>query len=314
MFLLLLKLKIIFVLATRLQQITQVLKLAAIDIGSNAVRLQISAVLESGKDPVFKKVEYIRFPLRLGQDVFSQGVISQQLADKFVRLMQAFKQLMDLFEIDSYYACATSALRTSSNGPEIVQRVLEATGLSIDIIDGEQEASLIDLALTDTIPEGICLHIDVGGGSTELNLYNDRHKTAAESFSLGSVRNNQGKDTPKDWLALEQWIHQHTDGLDGKITAMGTGGNISKLHAMAGKKSNQPLSYRKLQELRAFVNSHSVHTRVHKLQLNPDRADVIIPAADIYLRIMRWASCTNILVPNIGLKDGLIRWAYQQKE
>ena len=287
------------------------MKLAAIDIGSNAVRLQISAVLEGEQAPVFKKVEYIRFPLRLGQDVFSQGSIGNELAAKFVKLMQTFKQLMDLFEVDGYYACATSALRTSSNGKELVKKVLKTTGLAIEIIDGEQEASLIDQALTAFIPEGPCLHIDVGGGSTELNLYKQRQKIATESFPLGSVRNKQAQDMPQDWKALEQWIQKHTAGRSEKTVALGTGGNISKLYALAGKKGSQPLSYRKLLELKNMIEGHSLHDRIHKLMLNPDRADVIIPASDIYLRIMRWACCSSILVPNIGLKDGLIKHAYE---
>lgn len=288
------------------------MKLAAIDIGSNAVRLQISAVLEGEDAPIFKKIEYVRFPLRLGQEVFRDGVISDQGQEKFLKLMQATKLLLELFEVDRYYACATSALRTSSNGRELVEKVLYATGIVIDIIDGEQEASLIDLALSKNLPDGYCLHIDVGGGSTELNLYQDQQKVATESFPLGSVRNQQGKDRPQDWQAMESWISEHIHGMDGEIIALGTGGNISKLYAMSGKKDSNPLPLPELEALRNYIDQHSLQDRLNKLRLNPDRADVIIPAADIFLSIMQWANCPAILVPNIGLKDGLILWAHKQ--
>ena len=148
----------------------------------------------------------------------------------------------------------------------------------------------------------------------ELNIYKNREKIATESFSLGSVRNQQGKDLPEDWKSLESWVKKHLQPHEGKLQALGTGGNISKLYNMAGQKSGQPMSIRKLQELRDFIEGHSVQERIHKLQLNPDRADVIIPAADIYLRIMRWAKCTTIKAPNVGLKDGLIKYAYQQQK
>lgn len=289
------------------------MKLAAIDIGSNAVRIQISSILENNGAPVFKKVEYVRFPLRLGNDVFSTGRISDLSQEKFLKLAQACKLLLELFEVDHYYACATSALRSSENGPEIVQKVRETTGIHINIIDGDQEASFIDMALADSLPAGYCLHIDVGGGSTELNLYFDRKKIVAESFSLGSVRNLQGKDNPEDWKQLEAWVKKHAKKHEGKIMAVGTGGNISKLYNMGGKKTGLPMSLKKLQELRTYIEGFSISDRINKLQLNPDRADVIIPAADIYMRIMRWAGCTSILVPSVGLKDGLMKHLYQQQ-
>ncbi|AHM63540.1 Ppx/GppA phosphatase [Flammeovirgaceae bacterium 311] len=290
-----------------------VLKLAAIDIGSNAVRLQISAVLDGANGPVFKKVEYVRFPLRLGQDVFTEGSISELAEQKFVKLMQAYKLLLELFEVDDYFACATSAMRTAANGEALAQKVLEQTGISINIINGEQEASYIDLAITDTLDAGHYLHIDVGGGSTELNLYHNHIKKASESFSLGSVRNLQGKDSAAEWHALESWVKKHLEKINGKALALGTGGNISKLYNMAGKKTGQYLSLKKLQELRNYIDSLSVQDRIHKLQLNPDRADVIVPAADLYLKIMRWAGCTSIKVPAVGLKDGLLKHLYQQQ-
>jgi exopolyphosphatase / guanosine-5'-triphosphate,3'-diphosphate pyrophosphatase len=288
------------------------LKFAAIDIGSNAIRLQISAVLEGNLVPVYKKVEYVRFPLRLGQDVFDGGAIGERASQKFVTLMQAYKLLMELFEVEDYFACATSAMRNSANGLQLVAEVREKTGLNIQVIDGETEAYFIGLALTDCLPEGYCLHIDVGGGSTELNLYFNRTKMAASSFSLGSVRNLKGKDTSAEWIALENWLDACTGAIEEPITALGTGGNISKLFSMSGKKPGQRLSLRKLQEMRSFIDSFSQEERIQKLQLNPDRADVIIPASDIYLRIMRWAGCTSIEVPNVGLKDGLLRHIYQQ--
>lgn len=289
------------------------MRLAAIDIGSNAVRLQISAVLEGEQSPIFKKVEYLRFPLRLGVDVFTQGRISPAAEEKFIKLMEAFKMLIELFEVERYYACATSALRTASNGRDLVARVRSATGINIHIIDGEQEASLIDLALQNTLPQGYCLHIDVGGGSTELNLYQDYHKLATESFPLGSVRNHQGNDRSEDWKALKHWVMKYLNGLKGNVQALGTGGNINKLLNMAGRKAGEFISLEELIQLRTFIDKHSAQERIHKLQLNPDRADVIIPAADIYINIMQWAQCHTIQAPNLGLKDGLIKQAYLQR-
>lgn len=290
------------------------MKIAAIDIGSNAVRLQISSVLGGEKSPVFKKIEYVRFPLRLGLDVFNYGAISEVAAERFIKLMKAFKLLMELFEVENYFACATSAIRTSSNGAELVERIHNETGIEITIIDGEQEALFIDLALTDILPDGSCLHIDVGGGSTELNLYLNRKKVATESFELGSVRNMQRKDQSADWKAMELWVKKEVTQLGSNILAIGTGGNISKLYAMGGKSSGQKLGIKKLQELRGFIERHSLQERINTLQLNPDRADVIIPAADIYLNIMRWANCSYIQVPSIGLKDGLLKHVYMQKD
>ncbi len=291
------------------------MKLAAIDIGSNAVRLQISAVLEGNTAPIFKKVEYLRFPLRLGVDVFSSGSIGHAAELKFIKLMQTFKLLLELFEVDSYYACATSALRTAANGEELVQKVLSATGISINIIDGEQEASFIDMALQNSLPSGYCLHIDVGGGSTELNLYHDLQKIATESFPLGSVRNHQGNDRPEDWKSLEKWVKKHFAELgEEAVMAVGTGGNISKLLSMSGRKPGETINLEQLQTLRNFIHNHTVEERLNKLQLNPDRADVIIPAADIYIHIMQWAGCHIIQAPNLGLKDGLIKQAYLQRK
>ncbi|EMR04586.1 Ppx/GppA phosphatase family protein [Cesiribacter andamanensis] len=290
------------------------MKFAAIDIGSNAVRLQISALLNGHLVPVYKKVEYVRFPLRLGQDVFDRGVIGPEAYAKFLKLMEAYKLLMDLFEVEDYVACATSAMRSSDNGQALVAEVARTTGIRIQIIDGDQEAAFISLALMDSLPEGYCLHIDVGGGSTELNLYLNRAKIAARSFALGSVRNLNKKDSAQEWDLLEDWVDAHTGEIDDKIVALGTGGNISKLFSMSGKKPGQRLSLRKLQELRSFIGRHSLDERIQKLQLNPDRADVILPASDLYLTIMRWAGCTSILVPNVGLKDGLLRHLYRQRQ
>lgn len=290
------------------------MKLAAIDIGSNAVRIQIISVLEINQKPVFKKIEYVRFPLRLGQDVFTTGHISESAQLKFLKLMKACKLLLELFDVAHYYACATSAIRSADNGAQLVEKVLETTGIKINVIDGEQEAAFIDLALANTLPSGYCLHIDVGGGSTELNLYLNQQKLVSRSFPLGSVRNLQGKDVAADWLELEQWIKKHARKEEGKIIALGTGGNISKLFNMSGKKDGQQLGIKKLQEIRIYIAGYSLEERINQLQLNPDRADVIIPAADLYLRIMRWAGCTAIKVPNTGLKDGLIKHLYLQQK
>jgi exopolyphosphatase/guanosine-5'-triphosphate,3'-diphosphate pyrophosphatase len=283
----------------------------AIDIGSNAVRLQISSVYESEDGPFFKKLEYVRVPLRLGEDVFSTGFISQASAKKLQQLIEAYKTLMRLFQVEAYAACATSAMRNSENGQAVANQIAQNTGINIKLIEGEQEAELISSALHPYLPEGYCLHIDVGGGSTELNLYNQREKLAQESFLLGSVRNMQAEAMPEVWRQVEAWLTAHIPA-KAKLVALGTGGNINKLYSLAGKKAPQRLGMPTLVETRNRVANMSMQDRLRILRLNPDRADVIVPASDIYIRIMQWARCTSVIVPNIGLKEGLILQLYKE--
>ncbi len=288
------------------------MKLAAVDIGSNAIRMQVTNVIEFENQVTFKKLEYIRFPLRLGHDVFTQGKISDRSCDRFVKLMRAFKLFIELYETDDYMACATSAMRESENGRQLCERVKQETGLEITIIEGDQEAEMTDRAITIHIGKQPFLHIDVGGGSTELNLYIHHKKIASRSFQLGSVRLLDHMDSPEVWQDMQSWIEANIPPRSGKLTALGTGGNISKIYELSGLKRGQKLSIEKAEAVVAGLSKMTLEERLFKLQLNPDRADVIIPASEIYLKAMRAARAKHIVVPEVGLKDGIMHYLYQK--
>lgn len=287
------------------------MKIAAIDIGSNAARLQISNVLHNGDVTSFKKVEYVRFPLRLGHDVFSFGALTEESEARTTKLMQVYKLLMELHEVEAYMACATSAMRESENGPEVADRILASTGIKIHIIDGKREAELINNVVVQALDNRQFLHIDVGGGSTELNLYQDREKINSRSFKIGSVRLLEGKESKGAWRSMHEWIEENVDRSQ-EVIAVGTGGNISKLFNLASKQSELSTTIAEIERIKEYIAQYSLEDRINKLRLNPDRADVILPAAEIYLSAMRWADATEIIVPDLGLKDGLIQLAYQQ--
>lgn len=282
------------------------MKLAAIDIGSNAIRLQISTILEKGPRVLFKKLEYVRFPLRLGHDVFTTNRISDSSIEKFKKLMKTYKLLLELYEVDDYMFCATSAMRESENGEELANQVNNELGVKINIIDGHLEADLINKAINSFLADETYLHIDVGGGSTELNLFTDGKKIKTRSFKVGSVRVLEHHDSPVMWTDMEKWVKDNVKKEFGKVTAVGTGGNISKIFEIAKKKPNQALSISKVKEIKSMVEKLSMEDRIYKLQMNPDRADVIVPATNIYLKVMEWAHSKSIIVPDVGLKDGIL--------
>ncbi len=288
------------------------MKLAAIDIGSNAIRFQVSSVLDTPPKVLFKKLEYIRFPLRLGHDVFTLGTISDKSAAKFKTLMRAFRLLIELYEVTDYMFCATSAMRESDNGQELANQVQSELGITIEIIDGNREAELINRAISSYLGDKTYLHIDVGGGSTELNLYTNGNKIKTRSFKIGSVRVLEGNDSPVMWADMEHWVKEHVKKNYGKVTAVGTGGNISKIFELAKMKPGKTITIRKVKEIHAMIRNQSIDDRIYKLQMNPDRADVIIPAIDIYIKVMEWAHSTTILVPEVGLKDGIILHLYEK--
>lgn len=282
------------------------MKLAAIDIGSNAIRFQVSTILERDKKILFKKLEYVRFPLRLGHDVFNTNRISQASMQKFKKLMKVYKLLLELYEVDDYMFCATSAMRESENGEELAKMVKEELGITINIIDGHLEAELINKAIASYLSDETYLHIDVGGGSTELNLFVDGIKTKTRSFKVGSVRILEHHDSPVMWTDMEKWVKSNVKKEFGKVTAVGTGGNISKIFELAKKKPGQAVSIKKVKEVMKMVENLTIDQRIYELQMNPDRADVIVPASDIYLKVMEWAHAQSILVPDVGLKDGIL--------
>ncbi len=288
------------------------MKLAAIDIGSNAIRMQITHVLEYKGTRTFKKIEYIRFPLRLGHDVFNLGKISEKNEEKFIRLMTAFKMLIDLYEVDDHYACATSAMRESKNGAEIAEKVLQKCGLTINVIDGELEAELINKSLNMLIDDHSYLHIDVGGGSTEFNLFVNQQKIISKSFKLGSVRLMEKLDNPDVWENMKAWLKANIKKEYGPVTAIGTGGNISKAFELGKKKPGGKISSKKIREVQQHIANHTMEERLNVLMLNPDRADVIVPALDIYAQSMDWARATSMIVPDVGLKDGLMHYLFER--
>ncbi|WP_215237853.1 Ppx/GppA phosphatase family protein [Dyadobacter helix] len=287
------------------------MKFAAIDIGSNGARMQISSVLNDEGIVRFKKVEYVRFPLRLGHDVFTQGKISAVSEDRMIKLMLAYQLLMELHEVDDYMACSTSAMRESENGHLVRDNIEQRTGIHIQIIDGQREADLVNNVVVKSLGEGQYIHIDVGGGSTELNLYKDRSKIIAKSFKLGSVRLLEGKESKNSWIKIKEWINDHVDYTQ-PIQAVGTGGNINKLFDLSSKLTESSTSLDEIQRMRDYIAQFSLQDRINKLQLNPDRADVIVPAGDIYTSAMRWAGAEVIHVPDVGLKDGMLQLLYDR--
>lgn len=288
------------------------MKLAAIDIGSNAIRFQVSTVLDNHPVSLFKKLEYVRFPLRLGHDVFTSGRISAQSQAKFKKLMRAFKLLVELYEVKDYMFCATSAMREAENGQDLANEVLEELGITIEIIDGNREAELINRAIHSFLTDKTFLHIDVGGGSTELNFLAGGKKIKNRSFKIGSVRVLEHNDSPMMWQEMESWIKENVKKTYGKVIAVGTGGNISKIFELAKLKPGKMMSLNKVKALRTMIGNHSIEDRIYQLQMNPDRADVIIPATDIYTKVMEWARASKILVPDVGLKDGMMLYLFEK--
>jgi exopolyphosphatase/guanosine-5'-triphosphate,3'-diphosphate pyrophosphatase len=290
------------------------MRVAAIDIGSNAIRLQVSTIIRYNERDTIKNLEYVRFPLRLGQDVFSQGRILEATEEKFIKLMKAYKMLLDLYEVSAYRVCATSAFRESANGAQIAARVFEECGMPLEIISGDEEANLVNKAIFKFLDDKSYLHIDVGGGSTELNLYFNRQKIASESFQLGSVRNMSLDSFPEAWVKLEEWIKENVLKSYYPVIAIGTGGNINKLFELSATKNKKAKSIN-LAELSAvhfLISRMSIDERIHQLMLNPDRADVIVPASEIYLHVMQKAKAKKIVVPDLGLKDGIIESQYEK--
>lgn len=257
-------------------------------------------------------MEYVRFPLRLGHDVFSTNRISKGSTIKFKKLMNAFKLLLELYEVDDYLICATSAMRESENGAQIAKEVKDELGISIEIIDGKKEAELIDKAIQSYLGNKTYLHIDVGGGSTELNLYFGGKKIKTKSFKVGSVRILEHHDLPSVWLEMEKWVKENIKKEMGKVTAVGTGGNISKIYELSKLKPDQLLSLKKMYGVKEMIERHTIEERIYKLQMNPDRADVILPASSIYLTVMEWASAKEIFVPEVGLKDGIMLYLFER--
>ena len=289
------------------------MKLAAIDIGSNAARMQISKVLENDGKISFKKVEYVRFALRLGHDEFNDGEISPESEVRIFKLLNAYKLLMDLHEVKDYLICATSAMREARNSDAVVTRIHKILDMKIHVIEGTKEAELINDVVVQALDDANYLHIDVGGGSTELNIYSQRKKIASRSFKIGSVRTLENKEKEGDWERMKKWVASNIDVKNDNITAVGTGGNINKLFNISPNHEGETsMTFDELKRLQDYVGSFTYEERINKLRLNADRADVILPAAQIYLSAMKWSGAKNIIVPDLGLKDGIIKMVYER--
>lgn len=286
---------------------------AAIDIGSNAVRLLVSTITEQkGRDETdFRKTSLVRVPIRLGEDVFKESIISEKNIERMVDTMQAFNLLMQSHGIEKYKACATSAMREARNGAEVVEKIKAKTGVEIEIIDGNHEAAIIAATDLHELIKNDCnyLYVDVGGGSTEYTLYSGGKTVASRSFKIGTVRllNNLVEDGT--WEEMEKWVRETTKPYK-DIDLIGSGGNINNIFKTSGKKEGKPLSLAYIKKYNELLNSLSYEERIMDLQLKSDRADVIIPASKIYLNSMKWARADNIFVPKIGLADGIIKSLY----
>jgi len=290
-------------------------KYAAIDIGSNGVRLLISNVIVfKKKETQFKKSALVRVPIRLGQDVFTNGHISEKNKNRLCDTMQAFQLLMKVHGVEKYKACATSAMREAQNSEEVILHVSNATGVKIDIIDGKTEAEIISSTdLSQFIQsDKSYLYVDVGGGSTEFTFFNKGELVNSKSFPLGTVRLLDNRVDESIWKDVKNWIKENSKNIT-KLSLIGSGGNINKIFKMSNKAEGKPLSLIYLNSYFNFLNQMTYNDRIIELDLNPDRADVIIPAAKIYLRAMKWSGSKKIYVPKIGLSDGIIKSMYLGK-
>lgn len=289
---------------------------AAIDIGSNAVRLLVSTVTEKeGMDTNFRKTSLVRVPIRLGGDVFLKQKVSEKNIERMVDTMQAFSLLMKSHGVEKYKACATSAMREASNGEEVADRIREKTGVNIEIIDGSHEASIIAATDLHALIQNDCnyLYVDVGGGSTEYTLYSNGKTIASKSFKVGTVRMMEDLVEHRTWEEMQEWVKETTEDYD-EIDLIGSGGNINNIFKTSGKKEGKPLSLKYLKDYNEKINSYTYEERIVELNLKNDRADVIIPATKIYVNSMKWARANWIYVPKIGLADGIIRSLYNDSK
>ncbi len=288
--------------------------LAAIDIGSNAARLLISEAAPYQDGTVdYTKLTLLRIPLRLGFDVFEKGFISEEKKIQLMESMKAYKLLMNIYKVQNYRACATSAMRDALNGDAIRKEVLNETGIAIDIIGGQEEANIIyETHIAENLSSGKSyLYIDVGGGSTEVTLFSDNHIIFKESFNIGTIRLLNKTVTEEQWNHMKWYMKTHT-AINQPIEAIGSGGNINKVFSLSKKKEGKPLSLELLKDYYRELSASTVEERMHLYNFRADRADVIVPALQIFVSLMRWSGAEEIFVPRIGLADGLIKMMYAE--
>ena len=290
------------------------MKLAAIDIGSNAARLLISEVTVNPEGNVsYNKINLVRVPLRLGFDVFENGLISSEKTEMIVQTMIAYKHLMNVYDITSLKACATSAMRDAKNASEILVTIKEKTGIDIEVISGSSEAAYIyENHIAENLDkEHSYLYIDVGGGSTELTFFSNGSLIFKDSYNVGTIRLLKNMVSDHTWDDMKETLKEKIKGHK-EVTAIGSGGNINKIFSLSKKKDNKPLSLELLKDYYKELSNVSLSDRINYYHLREDRADVIVPALQIYINVMRWAGASEIYVPKIGLADGLIHHLYEQ--
>jgi exopolyphosphatase/guanosine-5'-triphosphate,3'-diphosphate pyrophosphatase len=289
-------------------------KLAAIDIGSNAARLLISEVTEfDNSKPVFTKLNFIRVPLRLGFDVFDKGEISNQRILMLLQTMKAFSFLMKAYDVEYVKACATSAMRDAYNSDAIIQKVKQQTGIDINILSGDEEAALVyENHIAENLDKDHAyLYIDVGGGSTELSFFADGKLKYKESIDIGTIRLLKNMVDENGWNAMREKIKSNIKSKL-PVIAIGSGGNINKVFSLSKKKDGKPLSLGLLKDYYKEFSNFTVEERIRVYKMKTDRADVIVPALQIYINIMRWADIEEIYVPKIGIADGLVQQLYEE--
>lgn len=289
------------------------MRFAAIDIGSNAVRLLFCDVYPYQNDFVVKKTSLVRLPIRLGEDVFTNGLISETNSLKLIETIQGFKSLASVYDVVDYRACATSAMREANNGKEIINEIKKKTKVAIEVIDGEQEAELIySTHVAEKIDKkGTFLYVDVGGGSTEITLFSKGEKVTSKSFKIGTLRLKNDLVKPKSWSELKKWVKELSEKNQPSML-IATGGNINKLYKLCGLKDYALFEYADLKQMSKFIGKYTVDERITKLGLKPDRADVITHAAKIYLEVLDAANVKNTFVPKVGLADGIIYELYEK--
>lgn len=289
----------------------KIYKFAAIDIGSNAIRLLITNVIENDGEVYYKKASLTRGPLRLGLEAFEKGMIGKDKEEMLLHLMKAYKHLMIVNDVAGYRACATSAMRDAKNGDQIVQLIKDKTNIEIEIIDGKEEAKIIyDSHIADMLEPGKnYMYMDVGGGSSDMTFLVDGKFETSKSFNIGTLRLMNKTVEKKSWDQMHQWLDELQKRY-GAIDLIGSGGNINKLYKIAGTKPGTPLTRAKLTALAKQLAELSVEERIISYSMNPDRADVIVPASEVFLMASRWLGSKNIFVPVIGVADGIIRSLY----
>lgn len=290
------------------------MRLGAIDIGSNAARLLISEVrIKNNGEPEFFKLNLVRVPLRLGFDVFETGEISKEKTAMILQTIKAYKHLLNAYGVKHLKACATSAMRDAKNTADIIRKVKLETGIEIEVISGDSEASLIyeNHIAENMSKDDSYLYIDVGGGSTELTFFSDGKLVFKQSFDIGTIRLLKNMVSQADWDKMKDFIKSKIRNYK-HVTAIGSGGNINKIFSISKRKEGKPLSLDFLRDYHNEFSSFSLDERMSTYKLKEDRADVIVPALLIYINVMRWADCDEIYVPKIGLADGLIHHLYDQ--